>query len=481
MGGGPAIAIVGAGFTGVMTALQLLRYGPPNAQLHLIEKTPGFGRGRAFGAANPSHLLNVRAGNMSAFPDEPDHLIRWLADRNLIGGSAHAEARVPDADTFISRGAYGDYLYDLLRQAVAGADGAARLVLTPDQATGLIFDPPGATLSLAMGRQLRLDAVVLAVGNLPPLSPPIPGLSELPTGFYARDPWAPSSLANLDPDAPVLLLGSGLTMVDAVLDLVDRGHRGEMTAISRRGLSPLRHEQVIADPSPPSRLIGEPLSAWVRERRDRADQVGWRAAVDELRPITQALWRGAGPAERGRFLRHLRPWWDVVRHRMAPAVADRIEALRASGRLQVRAGRLVRVEAQDDRVAVLWRPRGQVETTNIAASRIINCTGVGADLLRTADPLLSSLLRQGAIRADPLGLGLEIDGLCQAIDRSGGTPWPLYAAGPITQGYAWEVTAVPDIRNQVVHLAKVLAERRPGDGAASEARRRRWRVSGLDR
>lgn len=446
-----------------MTALQLLRYGPPNAQLHLIEKTPGFGRGLAFGAANPSHLLNVRAGNMSAFPDQPDHLVRWLDTRARPRRAVIDDARNrgPDADAFISRGVYGDYLYDLLRAAVAGADGAARLMLVPDQATGLSFERSGATLSLAMGRQLRLDAVVLAVGNPPPLSPPIPGLEDLPPAIYVRDPWAPTSLADFDCEAPVLLLGSGLTMVDVVLDLRDRGHRGAMIAISRRGLTPLRHEKVNAVQSPPISLIGQPLSAWVRERRRRAGQAGWRAAIDELRPITQDLWRNAGPAERRRFLRHLRPWWDVVRHRMAPPVADRIEALRASGRLQVRAGRLLQVESHEGRAAIVWRARGQAATATLAAARIINCTGVGTDLSRTADPLLSGLLQQGVIRADPLGLGLEIDGSCQVVDWSGRATFPVFAAGPITQGYAWEVTAVPDIRNQVAHLAKMLAERRP--------------------
>lgn len=453
---GPVIAIVGAGFTGTLTALHLLRAGPPQAQIHLIEKTPGFGRGLAYGAHNPSHLLNVRAGNMSAFPDEPDGLIRWLATRPHLGA--------PQADAFITRGDYGDYLSGLLRQAIAGADGAERLVLVHDQAVEARLDGRRAEVGLAMGRRLTVDAVVLAVGNLPPTSPGPLALAALGDEFHAPDPWAPGALANLDPEAAVLLLGSGLTMVDIALDLCDRGHRGPLIALSRRGLAPNRHAPVGALGAPPE-PDGAPLSAWIKARRERAEVVGWRAAVDELRPIAQRLWREAGPAERRRFLRHLRPWWDVVRHRMAPPVADRIDALRERGQLRVRAGRLLEARADGAAVAVQWRPRGRDQARGERFGRIINCTGPGGDLSRTRDPLLISLIAQGAIRPDPLGLGLEVDADCQAIDASGTSSGQLYAAGPLTQGYSWEVTAVPDIRNQVADLAATLTARLGGGRA----------------
>jgi len=448
---GPVIAVIGAGFTGSLTAVHLLRHGPAGAQIYLIEKTAGFGRGLAFGAHNSSHFLNARAGNMSAFPDQPDHLIRWLSARPQLGPAR--------ADAFITRGAYGDYLSGLLRAAIAGADGAERLVLVPDQATALTFDAAGAALTLAMGRTLRLDAAVLAVGNLPPLTPQGLGLERLSPRLFANDPWASETLNGIDPQAEVLILGTGLTMVDIVLDLIERGHKGPITALSRRGLGPKRHEQV-GPVTPPTHSYGHrPLSRWVAERRARAEQVGWRAAVDELRPITQAIWRAASPTERRRFLRHLRPWWDVVRHRMSQTVADRIDALRDSGQLRIVGGRVVDIEARGPLALVRWRARGETAARRLEVARIINCTGSGADLSRSDDPLLQSLIAQGAVRADPLGLGLEIDYACQVLDVAGHTRRPLYAAGPITQGYSWEVIAVPDIRNQVADLAAILTAR----------------------
>ena len=173
------------------------------------------------------------------------------------------------------------------------------------------------------------------------------------------------------------------------------------------------------------------------------------------RRSTPAAWT-ADQAERRRFLRHLRPWWEVHRHRMAPAVADRLDAMRGCGSLKVTAGRLMATRPEGEQVRIEWRPRGGQEQQNLTVGRIVNCTGVGGDLARTTDPLLRSLIDQGAVRPDPLSLGLEIDGACRVVAADGGADRPLYAVGPISRGYSWEVTAVPDIRNQVVALAGAL-------------------------
>ena len=449
---GPVIAVVGAGFTGTLTALHLLRAGPPGARILLVEKAPGFGRGLAYGTQNPSHLLNVRVGNMSAFPDDPDHLKRWIGGRGA--------GQDPGEAAFITRGAYGDYLAALIQAAISQPDGAERLVLVPDRATDLELGAVGGILHLAMGRAIPVDAVVLAAGNLPPLSPPGLGLEDLGPSLYAPNPWASDALADIEPNDPVLLMGAGLSMVDIALELVSRGHEGPILALSRRGLVPHRHETAPPAALAPPSARREPISARLRERRRRAAEVGWRAAVDELRPVTAELWRSASCEQRKRFLRHLRPWWDIHRHRMAPAVAAAIEDLRSRRKLLVYAGHLAETRAEDDRVVVRWRPRGTQESWTMRVARIVNCTGAGGDLARATDPLLQSLRAKGAIRRDPLGLGLDVNAACQVIDAQGvANPW-LYAAGPITQGFSWEVVAVPDIRNQVVGLAQTLVQQR---------------------
>lgn len=446
----PAVAVVGAGFSGTLLALHLLRAGPPELKVTLLERAGGFGRGLAYGTRNPRHLLNVRVGNMSPWPDDPGHLKRWLS----------ANGRSARTSTFIGRGDYGAYLTAQLRDAVRGPDGAGRLLLEPDEVVALKRADGRMRLTLAMGRVIEVDAVVLAVGNLPP--PPPPDLGALPATLYAADPWAAGAFEDLADDAPVLLLGSGLTMVDAAIELDARRHVGPILAISRRGLIPRRHGDAPPDQTLARPAAAGPLSARLAEVRRRARESDWRTAVDEQRPDIQAIWRAASEAERRRFLRHLRPWWDVHRHRMAPAIADWFDRRRAEGRLTVAAGRLIAAAPDEDVARVTWRPRGSTADQTWRAARIVNCSGVGADLARTRHPLLRGLIDGGFARLDPLALGLEIDREGRVVDAAGRPDPALYAVGPITRGALWEITAVPDIRGQVAELAASLVSRLGG-------------------
>jgi uncharacterized NAD(P)/FAD-binding protein YdhS len=438
----PSVAVVGAGFSGALLALHLLKVGPMDLQISLIDRAGGFGRGLAYGARNPRHLLNVRVGNMSAWPDDPGHLAAWLT----------TQGETADPAAFISRETYGAYLSAQLRAAVSNG-GAGRLLLEHDQVTNIARVGGRLTLTLGLGHALEADAVVLAMGNLPPAAPPGAGIETLPAGAYAADPWDPAALEDLDAEAPVLLLGTGLTMVDVAIDLETRGHRGPILALSRRGLVPRRHHGAPHDANlrlPPA----EPLSTRLAAFRWRAAAIDWRVAIDEVRPATQDLWRAAGEAERRRFLRHLRPWWDVHRHRMAPQIADWLER---HPRLSIAAGRLQRVAFEDERVRVDWRPRGAAVEATLRVARIINCSGVGADLRRSRDPLLRHLVDTGGARLDPLGLGLEIDADGRVLCADGHADGALWAVGPITRGALWEITAVPDIRAQVAQVAASLA------------------------
>lgn len=436
------VAIVGAGFSGTLQAINLLRHDGPDAVL--IERGPTPGKGLAYGAAHPSHLLNVRAANMSAFPDDPGHLVRWLEAR----GQADAAA------AFVPRVTYGEYLSELLDLARAGA--GRRLTVMRGEVRRL-DEGDDVTLHMADGTTVRADAAVLAVGNLPPHDPPGLLPDQLPADGYKGDPWAPDVPSGLGPDDTVLVIGTGLTMVDVALMLDAQGFGGRIVALSRRGLLPRRHAagKPASDP-----LDQRPLtvaSDLVRDVRRRSAATGWRAAVDELRPFTQAMWAHATEAERARFLRHLRPWWDVHRHRLAPAVADRLDALQRSGRLTVLAGKTLAFDPIDGGISVTWRPRGAEASEHMVVSRVVNCTGPQGDLSRTTEPLLAGLAARGTLRADAARLGIDVDGTARVIGTDGRPNDRLFALGPMTRGAFWEIVAVPDIRTQTWALARRLS------------------------
>lgn len=433
------VVIVGGGFSGVLLAINLLRHGA--LRVTLIERRADrLGRGLAYGAAGADHVLNVRAGNMSALPDQPGHFGQWLQAHGL-----------GQEGSFATRQDYGRYLCAMLDDA--RRDSGDRLCIMHDDVIDVAVDDDGARATMASGASIGADMVVIAPGNLPPHR--LPAFSGLERPAYVDDPWAKDISDGLGPDDSVLLLGSGLTAVDCALGLDSAGFGGRIVALSRRGQMPHRHAQAPAHPARTERPAG-PASALLRAVRARSRDIGWRGAVDELRPFTQDMWRAADAGTRSRFLRHLRPYWDVHRHRVAPQVAERIDALRACGRLEIRAAKVATATVQGNGIAVGLRPRGQTVTDMLHVARVVNCTGPLGDLGRTSDPLLRRLSERGAIRPDPLAIGIDVDRQCRAIDRAGKAQQRLFVVGPMTRGAHWEIVAVPDIRRQVWALAREI-------------------------
>lgn len=432
------VAVVGGGFSGTLLAVNLVRHDGPSATL--IERNHRAGRGLAYSTASSAHLLNVRAANMSALPDDPGHFQRWA--------EAHCGAT---RTSFVPRAAYGRYLHGLLEEAQQQAP--HRLHSRAGDVTGLRTEGEGFRLQLEGGEALFARRVVLATGNLPASAPAnlaAAGLGEA----YVNDPWAKPLKPAAGPEAPVLLIGTGLTAIDAALLLREGGHRGPLIALSRRGLVPRVHGE--PEPVPPLSEAPPPETrAVLRHLRRAAAAIGWRAAVDQLRPHTQDLWRRMPLAERQRFLRHARTWWDVHRHRMAPEVATEVDALQQSGVLTVMAGRIAGARPSGRGASVSIRPRGG-EPFELEVGAIVNCTGPG-DISGSDQPLIRDLLAAGLARPDALGMGLEADHLGRLISAEGTPADNLFALGPLTRGSFWEITAVPDIRRQVWNVARRLS------------------------
>lgn len=447
------IAVIGGGMTGTILAARLLGTRIPGLRVCLFDRDAAFGQGLAYATRHDGHLLNVPAGRMSAFHDQDTHFLDWLRARVAV----LPDGTAPAAGSFVPRHLYAAYGTALLDEAAQGG----ALDRRREEVVAIAPEGNGARLTLASGASLRADHVVLAGGNL--RSP----AWQLENGPRCCQAWDPTALVPVRADDPVLLVGSGLTMVDVVVSLLDQGHRGPIHVLSRRGLLPRAHA---ATPLPPPEALPPPqgmLGAMLREIRRRmraADVVGadWRGVIDALRPHTQALWQSLGPVQQARFLRHLRPWWDVHRHRMAPRIAARIDAAIAQGQLRPHAGR-VTAGAGSATVDILRRGG---TPDRLEVRHVIDCTGVAPTLAATRDPLLGALFAAGLARPDALGLGLDVTAQGAVIDDSGAaSPW-LSAAGPLTKGVLWEITAVPDIRVQAARIAEDLCARVGGAAVA---------------
>ncbi len=441
------VAIVGGGFAGAVVAAQLLRHS--NASVILMEKSARVGKGVAYGTRCAGHLLNVPAKSMTAFPEDPEHFLRWTRANHDPGANP---------GDFVPRQLYGRYVTAVLQHEAGLHPG--RLQLVQGEALSLERSGEGAEIRLRSGQVLTADRIVLAQGNFPPSDPRLPG--KTPHSLrYVSNPWTASALTEVAQEKDILLIGSGLTSVDIGISLRAQGFAGTIHVLSRRGLLPLIHkpttpwpafwnQQSPRTPSGLLRLIRRQVEAAERQGSD------WRAVVDSLRPFTQQIWNSLSAQGKRSFLRHARPYWEVHRHRVAPQIGARLAEELMSGGTRIYAGRIQEFIEDADGVAVTYLDRKAGARQRLRVDRVINCTGPESDCRRSDDPLLRSLIRNQIARPDELRLGLEAAANGALIDAHGAASDFLYTIGPARKGSLWETTAVPEIRVQALELAKSL-------------------------
>ena len=430
---GRHIAIVGGGFSGAMLAARLAESGIAST---IIDRDADIGLGVAYSTPFDGHLLNVRSNRMSAVEGQPDDFVQWL------------QAHHPDqaaSEGFASRRLYGLYVQDRL----AGVEAAHPGLIT--RIVGEAIAVEDTAVRLADSRLIEADAVVLATGNPAPKTA-APG--EV-AGRIIGDPWATGALDRIGTDDDVIVVGTGLTMVDMVQWLVARGWRGKAFALSRRGLKPRAHEGTPDTPATPTGMLRlAPASRRLAEARRMAGESGWRSVMEGLRPVTADLWAAADSDLRARFVRHLRPWWDVHRHRIADSIAASLEALEAEGRLTIIAGRVKRIDQGETGVTLDWRPRRGPEQPPITGHWLIDCTGPGHDPAK--DALTGPLIAAGRARLDVLRLGLDLDAQGRVLDADGVPDDRLLVLGPPARAAFWETIAVPDVRKRIEDVAATL-------------------------
>jgi hydroxyacylglutathione hydrolase len=409
----------------------------------LIDQRPDFGLGLAYSTPSLRHLLNVPAGKISALPDQPNHFLNWLR-RN------HDPAATEK--TFAPRAVFGRYIQSLLPSTGSIEHKIATAVDVRQQDSG-------AVLTLDNGCELRADLIVLATGNFDPT--PLPGITKAASdsGSYRHNAWAAETYEGLDPDAPVALIGTGLTGVDIVLRLRELGHRGRIIAVSRHGVFPNRHDDYTplsssAIPSDTPTTCVAYLRALRAAIRRGAE---WRAAIDSLRETTNELWLRLPIEEKKRFRRHLQRRWDVVRHRMAPPIADIIESELRNGTLEIRQGHLESVETSPAGTYITVRAPDNSE--RFYADRVINCTGPSLHYRRVPSTLLQNLFKRGLVTSGPLGTGFHCSREGAVIDATGQASEIIFNLGPGRQGDLIESIAIPELRQQAVELASTLADR----------------------
>jgi uncharacterized NAD(P)/FAD-binding protein YdhS len=448
------IAIVGAGFSGTVTAIITLRANQSTGlRILLIEQSVQAGRGLAYRYDDDNLLLNVPAGNMSAFPDKPDDFVEFCQELDPAF----------NAKSFISRRLYGEYLEKSLEDAMTERPGIISVVNAAVIAVHPAPDRGSYRLELEGAEAVVADKVVLALGHFAPALPA--GISKV-ANHPVVNAFDFAAIDALDRDAPVAVIGMGHTAIDAVFRLTSCNPTRRVYMISRRGLLPFGHR---FNPQPP---VTSGFPSWlascsgtvraytraVREEARGREAAGgnWRDVFNELRPHMAAIWKNLSGAERRKFLQKVIPYWDIHRHRLAPASDRRIKQLIESGQVVQLAGRVRGMEKTRSGVHIEVALRGHETPRCLEVGAVLNGTGPCYDITAVEHPVLGQLLRSGLIQQDEQKIGLEVDDHHQVIGSDGVSLPGLYYIGPMLKAKYWEAIAVPELRNHAYQLGQWL-------------------------
>ena len=451
------IAIIGAGFSGTMLLVHLVHFSSSPLVITLLDKSGKFAEGVAYGTTNFNHLLNVRSGRLSAYPDQPTHFTEWLKLHDYDGLSA---------DSFAPRRVYGSYLKDQLAQVLELAKSKGHEVHCLPFAVDSIH-PGDKECSVIYGDEtLVVDAVVLALGNLPPKRFTYEKKLFHTPDRFTSDIWnaPPHHLLHKDTvirdsTEPVAIIGSGLTMVDSVISLRDKGYKGKIITISRHGHLPAIHESVSPYPKSweldalPKTALGLLVHIRLEVERAKAEGIHWQAVIDSLRPITNPLWNALPLPEKRRFLRHLLSLWNIHRHRMPPESAAMIAEMQKSGQLTHISGTIFDTDSDGDGLILAYHQQYHPGIQTMRVSYLLNCTGPEMDIGKlSSGHLLYRLWEPGYITVGTLRSGIEQS---QGYVKGGAAGY-LFTLGPVCFGGLFETTAVPELRVQAKELAQNL-------------------------
>jgi uncharacterized NAD(P)/FAD-binding protein YdhS len=458
------IAIIGCGFSGTMTAVHLIKSAHQPIELVLIDKKENLHKGIAYNPNSKIQLLNVITSRMSAFGDDPDHFLNWVSalddyqaiDRNLL------------ANSFLPRYLYGKYLEGIWSETVQSAQ-MQPVQIHVKHAHVLDMNVMGheVMLSLDNGENEIVQYCVIASGNQPPGNPEIKNTQFFNSRNYFRNPWDACAVKDQHIQAPVLIMGNGLSMADTVLALVENGFRNKIYTISPHGYRILPHKHtgtsypLITEELKDKRTLHD-IVGIVNKHIRIAGRLGFTAepVIDGIRPLTQQLWQNLAPKEKRLFMTRLRHQWDAARHRIPIHIHERLRQLSAAGNLDQYTGKVIDISENERYIKVIFFDKSHGVNKEMLVSAVINCTGPETDLMKADGSFLKECLVNGILIQDDLKLGLMADpATFEVFNSNHQRQENILALGSLLKGVLWESTAVKELREQAVNIAMQLVQK----------------------
>jgi uncharacterized NAD(P)/FAD-binding protein YdhS len=450
---GSKVIIIGGGLSGSLLAMQLAR-SPGGSEVVLIEKNPEFlGRGVAYQYDFTHQPLNVVAGGMSLFPDKPLDFVRWL-EANHFRYNHLIDQASPEA--FIPRKIFGDYVLENLEKIQQEV--SERLQIRIDEAISIMDFGKRKTVVFASGNALHADHVILALGNFPPADLFAPHNPVQNDPRYYASPWSDRVYSDIKGDEDILLVGSGLTAVDIVLGLIVRKFRGKVTMLSRRGVFPLPHDlthQAISI-TVPENYSPRKMLLWVRYLMRKNPEVPWSVIIDGLRPYTQKIWLQWIVSDKQYFLKKIRPYWEIARHRIPSASSEQLNNMMEKGQLVLKKGTIEEASVSSNGIEILYRSERRLNSQ--VFQKVINCTGPESNYRKVRFPIIVDLIARGKVKIDELGLGIKCTPEGRIINDQGEVEQGIWCIGPMRKAVLWETTALRELRDQSSALAAMMEQ-----------------------
>lgn len=455
------ISIIGGGFGGTNTAIQLIK-NTNNVKITIINDLGEISKGIAYNPYSDKQLLNVITSKMSAFYDEPNHFLDWVMnhknykteDREIIGQS------------FLSRKLYGEYLLDVWNNTLElTQEKNISVNIINSVATNMFVKDSSIEIITKNNNKVVCDYCVIATGNYEPKDPYIKNMDFYKSNKYYKNPWSIDSVKNLKNDLPVLIIGNGLTMVDTVIGLEEQGFKNKIYSISPNGFNILSHKHIGLKYTKLIEELTDDMSLFdlvklINKHIKNVKKYGISAEpiIDSLRPYTQKIWNKMSKDEKTIFMSKLRHLWGVARHRIPQHIYEKIQKFRLDNKLNIISGRLLNIDDFESYVGVEFFDKKNNKTTKLKFSRIINCTGPNTDISQQNDnDFLKNCLISGIIKQDDLKLGICANTKTyQVINSENKTFDNIFTIGSLLKGELWESTAVNEIRNQSVVITKKI-------------------------
>lgn len=444
-----SIAIIGAGFSGMVSIYELFRQVHAPLQVLLFDQRSTWGI--AYATNCPLHLLNVSANKMGAFADRPEHFYDWLLATKEWRKLDPSFAAMPvEPDAYFPRMIYAKYLdhaWGEIQQLIVEKGG--KFIRVQENATDVKKQGEEYLITSQSGQSYVAQKVILAVSS--PWTQPIP---HQKTPYYLSTPWptltdmhaAKKLLNDLGNTAHVGIIGSGLTMLDTLATLRYCNFPGLITVITRKCLLPLPHieitneSQLVID----TQELGNNVLQIFKTVRNLSKQYSWREVIDALRPHTQQIWKKFSISEKKLFFRYLAALWNAHRHRTPAKVLEIVDFYQKEKRLNIVQGCVQNIEISHSKKVDAFVQGLNGESKTLSFDLLVNCSGPNYSIRKHENSLVQNLLQKGYIEPDEMGLGMN--------EKKSS----FHGLGSLLFGTYFEITAVPEIRQQCRRLAAQL-------------------------